>query len=314
MRAATDLTGENGFSGAPLEPWERHGEDILGIRFLSAGDRFVLLELCNSMQLDMNLRAIQLADRLLEERVAGIVETLPMFVSVLIHYDSLVLPPSRLKDVVRTVWQDIMQQTDIVVPSRLLEIPVHYRDPWTRECVQDYSRKIREIEDNPVFVARINGLSGPEELVRRHSSTQHFVGGVGFRPGTPDMLPLDPRCTLSVPKYNPPRLWTPEGGIGVGGGFTSIYPMLSPGGYHLIGRTPVPIFSLEKRFAVFREKPTLLVPGDRIKFRPITLEEYRTIEAEVKEGTYRYLIWDYDVFSLARYRQWSQQVLEASAS
>ena len=66
MPAATALTEENGFSSAALEPWERHGEDILGIRFLNAGDRFALLELCNSMQLDMNLRAIQLADRLLE--------------------------------------------------------------------------------------------------------------------------------------------------------------------------------------------------------------------------------------------------------
>ena len=274
MPDVTALTTETvDFSTAGLENWERHGEDILGLRFLSAGDRFVLLELGNSMQLDMNLRAIQLADRLLDERVAGIIETLPMFVSVLIHYDSLVLPPSRLKDAVRAVWQDILAQADIAVPSRLLELPILYRDPWTRECVEDYGRKIYEIEDNPVFVARINGLSGPEELFRRHASTQHWVGGVGFRPGTPDMLPLDPRCTLSVP-INPPRLWTPEGAIGVGGGFTSIYPMLSPGGYYLIGRIPVPIFSLEKRLEVFREKPTLLVPGDRVKFRPISLEKY----------------------------------------
>jgi len=294
--------------GEGLPDWERRGEEILGLRFLNAGDRFVLLELCNAMQLEQNLQAIQLADRLLQARVAGIIETLPMFVSVLIHYDSLELPPERLKDVVRIVWREILDQTDIVVPSRLLEIPVLYRDPWTRECVEDYSRKIRPIEDNPTFVARINGLAGPEELVRRHSSTQHWVGGVGFRPGTPDMLPLDPRCTLSVPKYNPPRLWTPEGGIGVGGGFTSIYPMLSPGGYHLIGRTPVPIFSLQQRLAPFRDKATLLVPGDRIKFRPIAREEYDAIRAEVEAGSYRYLIWDYDLFSLSRYRQWTEQV------
>jgi urea carboxylase len=292
-----------------LPDWERHGEEILGLRFLNAGDRFVLLELCNSMQLEQNLQAIQFADRLLGTKISGIIETLPMFVSVLVHYDSLELSPERLKDVVETVWREILQQTDIVVASRLLEIPVLYRDPWTRECVEDYSRKIRPVEDNPTFVARINGLAGPDELVRRHSSTQHWVGGVGFRPGTPDMLPLDPRCTLSVPKYNPPRLWTPEGGIGVGGGFTSIYPMLSPGGYHLIGRTPVPIFSLQKRLAPFRDKATLLVPGDRIKFRPIARGEYDAIRAEVEAGTYRYLIWDYELFSLSRYRQWAEQVL-----
>lgn len=314
QRVVSDAHAISTGAKSELPDWERHGEDILGLRFLNAGDRFVLLELCNSMRLEQNLQAIQLADRLLEAGVAGIIETLPMFVSVLIHYDSLVLLPERLKDIVRTIWQDILEQTDIVVPSRLLEIPVMYCDPWTRECVEDYSRKIRAIEDDPTFVARINGLAGPDELVRRHSSTQHWVGGVGFRPGTPDMLPLDPRCTLSIPKYNPPRLWTPEGSVGVGGGFTSIYPMLSPGGYHLIGRTPVPIFSLEKRLAPFRSKATLLVPGDRIKFRPIVRDEYDAIRAEVEAGTYRYLIWDFELFSLSRYRQWTEQVLQVQDS
>ena len=171
--AAPDPAGRSGTMSdaaeAALPDWERHGEDILGLRFLNAGDRFVLLELCNGMRLEQNLQAIQLADRLLEGKVPGIVETLPMFVSVLIHYDSLELSPERLKNVVRTVWRELLEQTDIVVPSRLLEIPVMYRDPWTRECVEDYGRKIHPIEDNPTFVARINGLAGPDELVRRHA-------------------------------------------------------------------------------------------------------------------------------------------------
>ncbi len=85
---STDLTGTMfELAKAALPEWERHGEDILGLRFLNAGDRFALLELCNAMRLEQNLQAIQLADRLLEAKVAGIVETLPMFVSVLIHYD-----------------------------------------------------------------------------------------------------------------------------------------------------------------------------------------------------------------------------------
>src|SRR5689334_7675857 len=85
-RDAADIAVARG-----LADWERHGEDILGLRFLSAGDRFVLLELRNAMDLEQNLQAIQLADRLLGARIDGLIETLPMFVSVLIHYDSLVL-------------------------------------------------------------------------------------------------------------------------------------------------------------------------------------------------------------------------------
>ncbi len=279
---------------------------IEGLRFLPAGDRFVLLELGQHMELPLNLRAIQLADRLLEEKVPGLIETLPMFISVLVHYDSLVLTPERLRDLVRRAWRDLLDESDIVVPSRLIEIPVHYLDPWTKDCVEDYARNIQPIEYNPSYVAKINGLSGPEELAKLHSSTQHWVGGVGFWAGVPDMLPLDPRCRLSIPKYNPPRLWTVQGAIGVGGGFTSIYPIESPGGYYLIGRTPVPIYSVDTRLPAFRERATLFQPGDRIKFRRISFEEYEAIAAEAAAGAYRYLIWDYDLFSLSRYQAWTK--------
>ena len=280
-------------------------EAVDGLRILPAGDRFVLLELGRRMELALNLRAIQLADRLLELGERGLIETLPMFVSVLVHYDSLVLPPGRLEGLVRAAWRELTSADDVTLPSRLIELPVFYLDPWTRDCVAEYSRNIRPIEDDPTYVARVNGLAGPEAFVRLHSATQHWVGGVGFYPGLPDMLPLDPRCQFSVPKYNPPRLWTTARAVGVGGGFTSIYPMNTPGGYHLIGRTPVPIYSLDTRLEAFRHQATLFRPGDRIKFRPIDRAEYDWIEREVDAGTYRYLIWDYDLFSLSRYRAWA---------
>jgi KipI family sensor histidine kinase inhibitor len=297
----TALTGEIGtieFGGHSL-------------RFLLAGDRYVLLELAQRMALADNLRAIRLADLLQEQNEPGIVETLPMFVSVLIHYDSTELSPQRLFDLVRSLWSGIAAEEDIVIPSRLIEIPVHYLDPWTRDCVADYRRSIGEIEDNPAFVARINGLSDPDELVLRHSSTQHWVGGVGFTPGLPDLMPLDPRSALSVPKYNPPRLWTPVGAIGVGGGFTSIYTMRSPGGYYLIGRTPVSIYSLDTRLAPFRRRATLLAPADRVKFRTISHDEFVEIEAEIAASVYQYLVWDYELFSLSRYHSWLAEIEDA---
>ena len=275
-----------------------------GIRFLLAGDRFVLVEVGEGMELSLNIKVIQLAKRLVDEKVEGIIETLPMFVSVLIHYDSLVLSPKRLRSIINSVWNELAGEVDTTLASRLIELPVYYCDPLTRECVEQYSRQIASMEDNPTYVARINRLSGPDELVRRHSSTQHWVAGIGFYAGTPELLPLDPRVTLTVPKYNPPRLFTVAGAIGVGGGFTSIYPIDAPGGYYIIGRTPTPIYCLDTRLVPFRDKATLLNPGDRIKFRPISSEENEFIEAQVNAGTYRYLIWDYDFFSFSRYSEW----------
>ena len=287
--------------------------DLGGLRWLPAGDRFCLLELGAEMDLGLNLRAIQLANRLIEEPLRGLIETLPMFISVLIHFDSTELPPERLKDRVAGIWREISAEDDVVVPSRLIEMPVCYLDPWTRACVEDYARKIKPIGDDPTFVAAVSGLPGPEAFARRHAFTQHWVGGVGFWPGLPDMMPLDPRCRHSIPKYDPPRLWTVAGAIGVGGGFTSIYPMNTPGGYHLIGRTPVPIYSLDNRLAPFRSRATLFEPGDRVKFHAIDVPAFEEIEAAVAAGAYRFQITEGELFSLSAYRAWSAAVLESEA-
>lgn len=288
--------------------------DLGGIRCLVAGDRYVLVEFGSSMNLRVNLRAISFANRILEERVNGIVETLPMFVSVLVHYDSTALSPSKLRGYLKAIWQEVSQEGDIVVPSRLIEIPVHYLDPWTRACVEDYSRTIKPIEDDPAFAARISGLPSPQAFARRHAFSQHWVGGVGFYPGLPDMMPLDPRCKHSLPKYDPPRVWTPTGAIGVGGGFTSIYTMNSPGGYHLIGRTPVPLYSLDGRLQPFRQKLTLVEPGDRIKFMAIDEKIYEEIEAAVAAGAYRFQIHESELFSLSRYEAWAARVTAEDAA
>jgi len=282
--------------------------DIDSLRWLIAGDRYCLLELGSTMDLGTNLRAIQLANRLLDERIDGVIETLPMFVSVLVHYDSTELDPAALRSQIAGIWHEVASESDVVVPSRLIEVPVCYLDPWTRECVEDYSRNVKPIEDDPAFVARQSGLPSPEAFVRRHAFSHHWVGGVGFWPGLPDMMPLDPRCQHSLPKYDPPRVWTVSGAIGVGGGFTSIYPMNTPGGYHLIGRTPLPVYSLDRRLSPFRTRATLFEPGDRVKFRPIDIETYSEIEQAVAAGAYRFGIIDTELFALSRYRAWAKEV------
>lgn len=151
-----------------------------GLRWLAAGDRFALLELGATMELGLNLRAIQLANRLLEDRPAGLVETLPMFISVLVHYDSMILSPETLRDRIAGIWREVSAEDDIIVPSRLIEVPACYGDPWTRACVEDYAKKIKPIGDDPTFAATAAGLPDAGAFARRHAFTQHWVGGVGF--------------------------------------------------------------------------------------------------------------------------------------
>jgi allophanate hydrolase subunit 1 len=118
------------------------------------------------------------------------------------------------------------------------------------------------------------------------------------------MMALDPRCKLTVPKYNPPRTWTPKGTVGMGGASTSIYPDRLPGGYQIFGIIPVPIWDTKKSFPVFENKICLFKPGDRVKFVPTTYEEFEYVSNKVEDGTYDYNIIEYQKFSVKNYKKW----------
>jgi urea carboxylase len=143
-----------------------------------------------------------------------------------------------------------------------------------------------------------------QQFVRVHSGTEYWVASLGFWPGLPFMMPLDPRCRLTASKYNPPRTWTPQGTIGMGGMSTAIYPVATPGGYQIFARTPVPIWDDKQRFPVFSESIVLFKPGDRVKFIPIGVEEFEYIESQVAAGTYPYNLVEYQRFSVRNYKSW----------
>jgi len=193
---------------------------------------------------------------------------------------------------------------DIELNSRLFYFETMYLDPWTKECIDDYRAKITEKEYDPDFAARLNGLTDRDQLVRVHSGSEYWVASLGFWPGLPFLQPLDPRSMITVPKYNPPRTWTPQGTVGMGGSASAIYPVATPGGYQLFGRTPIPIWDTKKRFDVFGGEIVLFRPGDRIKFVPVTLEEYELADARINEGTYVYNMVDYQKFSVRNYKNW----------
>ena len=273
-------------------------------RFLPGGDRFALIEFGNEMNLELNFMAQGLATAIAEQNTKGVVETAPCFASLLVHYNPDQVSFKDLQKEMTALVQSLGPSEDIVLDSRLFYLPTMYRDPWTRACVEDYCAKITKKETDPEFVARVNGLADADQLVRVHSGTEYWVASLGFWPGLPFMMALDPRCVISAPKYNPPRTWTPQGTVGMGGASTAIYPVATPGGYQIFARTPVPIWDTGKRFPVFHDSIVLFRAGDRVKFVPIGKEEFEFVEAKVNEGTYVYNVVEYQKFSVRNYKAW----------
>lgn len=284
------------------------------MRLSPAGDRHVLAALGDDTSLEANFLVLNLAAALDEARVDGVVDVIPSYNSLLIQYDFGAIQYSDLYGVLADLRKSLPSVADIEIRSRLVDIPVHYLNSWTKDCIDDYRNRIRAREYDPEFLARVNGLNTVEEMVARHSGCEHWVVTVSSFPGLPALRALDPRCVLIAPKYNPPRTWTPVGAIGVGGASTSIYTIPSPGGYNLIGRTPTPVWQPSQRLAAFKDHPILLRAGDRVRFIPIGRAQYDEIEAAVSEARYSYRIKS-GVFSMKEYRnRFPQRSIEVEAN
>lgn len=273
-------------------------------KFLPGGDRYMLIEFGDEMNLELNFMAHGLASAIDEQKTKGILETAPCFASMLIHYDPDRIGFADLKKEMSRLIGSLGSSEDIELSSRLFYFPTVYLDPWTKACVEDYCKKITVKKWDPELVAELNGLSDVNQMVRVHSGTEYWVASLGFWPGLPFMMALDPRCVLTAPKYNPPRTWTPQGTVGMGGASTAIYPVATPGGYQIFARIPMPIWDTQKRFPVFENSICLFQPGDRVKFVPCTVEEFEHVEAKVGEGTYVYNVVEYQKFSVRNYKKW----------
>lgn len=273
-------------------------------RFMPGGDRYVEVELGDEMSFELNFLVHKLSAAIRAARIKGIVELIPELASFQISYDPDLISFADVRKEVVALHGESVGGADAELPSRLFSVPVVYFDRWTEACIADYRAKVADKTPDPDLVCQLNGLAGRAALRRLHASSEYWVAALGFWPGLCSLMPLDERARLFAPKYNPPRTWTPKGTIGLGGALTCIYPDQTPGGYQLLGRTPMPIWDREQRLPAFRESLALFRPGDRVRFVPIDGEEYEWIEAKVREGTYRHPNVDYQKFSVRAYRDW----------
>ncbi|MBG0770169.1 MAG: 5-oxoprolinase subunit PxpB [Anaerolineaceae bacterium] len=212
----------------------------LSPRIVPAGEAAVLIELGEVLDSGINQQVYALDEWLGVEPLDGILTRVPGFCSILIAYDPLKLTYSDV-----TTWLagrlDSCPVANHRQPKQVV-IPVHYGG----ENGPDLSN-----------VARIHRMT-PEEVVRRHTDLTYTVGMMGFTPGFAYLMGLDPE--LTTPRLTNPRTQVPAGAVGIAGEQTGIYPLESPGGWQLIGRTDLVLYDPQQ------ESPFLLAPGDRVRF------------------------------------------------
>jgi KipI family sensor histidine kinase inhibitor len=194
-------------------------------------------------------------------RIPGVIETVPAYRSLLIHYDPLKISSTELRDRLETLEQSA-EDSEFPRPT-VTEIPTVYGNEYGPDLE---------------FVAKHHGLT-PEEAVQIHTSTTYLIYMIGFLPGQPYLGGMSPR--IATPRLETPRSKVLRGSVGIAGNLTGIYAVESPGGWQIIGRTPIRLFDPHK------EPPALLQAGNYVTFVRITLQEYTRIEEMLQQGTYK---------------------------
>src|SRR5262245_22580775 len=233
---------------------------MLACKILPAGDTALVVELGDTIDRRISAQVLALGRLLTERRLDGVVEIVPTFRSLTVHYEPLVIPAARLIAQIEELGRELH-----VAPAaaRRWRVPV---------C---YDARVAPDLDH---VSNRCGLS-PAQLVERHSTVAYHVYMLGFLPGQAYLGDLPPE--LGLARRETPRRTIPAGSLGIAMTMTCIFPQQTPCGWHLIGQSAVPLW---------RTGPlagALLAPGDEVTFQPISLREYENQLARVTDGSFR---------------------------
>jgi KipI family sensor histidine kinase inhibitor len=226
-------------------------------RLAPNGDTALAVEFGERIDRATSERVLALHDRLARARLPGVVELLPTFRSLMVHYDPAQTSHAELA---RAIGPLLDRLEGVRPAARRWTIPVCY-DP-------DFALDLEE-------VATRTSLT-PAEVIEHHSSTLYHVYMIGFLPGYPYMGDLPAR--LALPRRENPRTQVPAGSVAIATTMTAVYTLASPGGWHILGRTPAPLWS--KR----RDPPAVLAPGDKVRFAPIDRDEFERLAGLAESG------------------------------
>ncbi len=276
------------------------------------GDSGILVEY-GEMVLDLHLRfRVQaLYEALIAEGVSGILDLTPGIRSLQVRYDKSRISHRDVLALLRRIEASLSPVSSMVVPTRIVHLPLSWDDEATRLAIEKYIQSVRKdapwCPSNIEFIRRINGLSSQEDVKKIVFSASYLVMGLGdVYLGAPVATPLDPRHRLVTTKYNPARTWTPENAVGIGGAYMCIYGMEGPGGYQFVGRT-VPVWNRYRTTKSFGEGcPWLLRFFDQIRFYPVEHAELMQMRHDILSGRFEprieeaeFRLADYDRFLAA---------------
>ncbi|WP_294778016.1 5-oxoprolinase subunit PxpB [uncultured Eubacterium sp.] len=229
--------------------------------FLQNGDSAVTVQFKNEISKEVNSYVTSLCAEIENNKIKGVIEYIPTFCSVSVLYDCTLISAKKLISKLEKIIKNIKITSSR--KAKLYEIPVCYDDCFALDMgnVCEHSHLTRE------------------EIIARHSGRDYLIYMLGFLPGFAYLGGMDE--ALATPRLDSPRSEIFEGAVGIGGEQTGIYPVASPGGWQLIGKTPVKVYDKE------RENPILYSSGDYIRFVPVSLAEYDQIETQINTGTYR---------------------------
>lgn len=230
------------------------------VRFLPAGDTALVVEFGEDIDRAVSDRVLALGARLRGAGLHGVVEVVATFRSLMVHYDPVRTGNAQLAGAIRDLLHDSRAAGR---EARLWRIPACYEGSHAPD-----------LDD----VARRSGLS-TGEVVKLHSQTRYHVYMIGFLPGYPYMGDLP--GPLRLPRRTDPRVRVPPGSVAIALTMTGIYPVESPGGWHLIAGTPVRLFDAA------RAQPALISPGDAVQFEPVSGAEHDRLRRRIEAGDWQ---------------------------
>ena len=275
----------------------------MNARYSYGGDDHIFVEVDEEMSLEAFFRTLSVTNALRDSRIRGVSEICPANASFLVKFDPDAIAADEVLAELKTLAASAAK-AEPVLKTRIIEIPVYYNDPWTRETLMRFRERHQEPGSTDIeYAARINNFAGTDEFIKAHSGAPWFVSMVGFVAGLPFLYQMvDRKRQIEAPKYLRPRTDTPKLTVGHGGCFGCIYSVRGAGGYQMFGITPMPIYDPNQKISYLRDFMCLFKPGDIVKWKPIGREAYEETLGEVEAGRFSPLVADV-TFSLPEFNK-----------